>query len=145
MFFDNKNYIKYGLTKRTNVRIIKNKQMFERVSDMKKTNVLGEELFFLGVLGLILFFTCMAGFGTFGRERTQEVTSVCVEKEKIVTSVLIEKDSSLWEIASQYYTDEYVDVHALIDEIKQSNGLCRDVIHEGAYIIVPHYVSSASY
>lgn len=62
-----------------------------------------------------------------------------IEREKIVTSVKIERGQSLWSIASQYITDEYKDMNTYIEEIKASNGLTSDIIHEGQYIIVPYY------
>lgn len=64
-----------------------------------------------------------------------------VGREKIVTTICIEKNSTLWDIASEYYTEDYADVNDLIEEIKMSNGIKKDMVHEGAYIIVPHYVS----
>ena len=62
-----------------------------------------------------------------------------IDREKYVTSVKIEKGDSLWSIASKYITDEYDDMNSYIDEIKYSNGLTSEVIHEGRYIIVPYY------
>jgi nucleoid-associated protein YgaU len=70
-------------------------------------------------------------------------TSVTAEKStdriKTVTSVKIEKGQSLWDIARKYMTDEYKDMNSYIKEIKESNGLISDTIHEGQYIIVPYY------
>ena len=62
-------------------------------------------------------------------------------REKLVTSVMIEKGDSLWSIASEYITEEYADMNKYIYEIKKSNGLTSDAIHEGCYIIVPYYTS----
>jgi LysM repeat protein len=58
---------------------------------------------------------------------------------KLVTSVKIEKGDSLWSIAEEYFTDDYADINTYIKEIKRSNGLTSDIIHEDCYIIVPYY------
>lgn len=60
-------------------------------------------------------------------------------REKLVTSVKIEKGDSLWSIASEYITDEYTDMNTYINEIKKSNGLISDIIHEDCYLIIPYY------
>lgn len=71
---------------------------------------------------------------------TTKVTAErAVEREKTVTSVKIEKGDSLWSIASRYITEEYRNMNVYIEEIKDSNGLTSDIIHEGNYIIVPYY------
>ncbi len=72
---------------------------------------------------------------------TRVVAERAVTREKLVTSVKIEKGDSLWSIASQYFTDEYDDINSYIAEIMYSNGLTSDVIHEGSYIIVPYYTA----
>ena len=70
---------------------------------------------------------------------TKVTAQRAINREKYVTSVKIEKGDSLWSIASQYFTEEYDDMNSYIDEIKYSNGLTSEVIHEGSYIIVPYY------
>ena len=62
-------------------------------------------------------------------------------REKVVITICVEKNSTLWDIAAEYYSEEYTDVNEMIEEIKMSNGIKKDTIHEGAYLIVPHYVS----
>lgn len=62
-----------------------------------------------------------------------------IEREKLVTSIRIEKGDSLWSIASRYITEENKDINAYIEEIKCSNGLTSDTIHEGRYLIIPYY------
>lgn len=110
-----------------------------------RNTIIRKELLYLGGLGLILFFTIVFCLHNVCKSEKYEATNRIAEREKIVTSVLIEKDSSLWDIATQYYTDEYADIHAMIKEIKKSNGLEQDTIHAGAYVIVPHYVSVGTY
>ena len=60
-------------------------------------------------------------------------------REKKVTSLRIENGDTLWSIAQEYRTEEYDDINEYIDEIKASNGLFTDAIHEGSYIKVPYY------
>lgn len=62
-----------------------------------------------------------------------------LNREKNVISVKIEEGDTLWSIASEYITEEYNDINSYINEIKKSNGLITDTIHEGRYIIVPYY------
>lgn len=64
-----------------------------------------------------------------------------MHRKKVVTTVCVKKDSTLWDIATEYYTSEYEDVTELIEEIKVSNGIKQNTIYEGAYIIVPYYAS----
>ena len=75
------------------------------------------------------------------RNVVKENTSTEIEREKIISSICIEKNSTLWDIATEYYTEEYKNMDELIEEIKISNGMTTDTIHAGHYLIVPHYVS----
>lgn len=62
------------------------------------------------------------------------------KKQMQVTSVKIEEGDTLWRIAKEYYTKECKSMKAYVKEIKRTNGLLTDTIHEGNYIIIPHYV-----
>lgn len=88
------------------------------------------------VLGLVLVCSVILSLSILSTKVTAERA---LEREKTVTSIKIEKGDSLWSIASQYITDEYKDMNVYIEEIKFSNGLTSDTIHEGRYIIVPYY------
>ncbi len=57
----------------------------------------------------------------------------------ICTSVKIGEGDTLWDIAEEYYTEDYRDINSYIEEIKQTNSLRSDVIHEGNYLVIPHY------
>lgn len=63
-----------------------------------------------------------------------------VHREKVVTKVCVEKGTSLWKYADLYYTDDFATREDLIEEIKAVNGLTKDTIHEGGYLLLPHYV-----
>lgn len=88
------------------------------------------------LIGMILVFSIILSLSIITTKVTAERA---LEREKTVTSVKIEKGDSLWSIASHYFTDEYKDMNVYIEEIKFSNGLTSDTIHEGRYIIVPYY------
>lgn len=92
-------------------------------------------LMLIGALALCII---MLSFSIISTKVTAEKV---ISSEKLVTSVKIEKGDSLWNIASEYITDEYADMNIYINEIKKSNGLTSDIIHEGSYIIVPYYTS----
>ncbi|MDF2800615.1 MAG: hypothetical protein K0S61_518 [Anaerocolumna sp.] len=62
-------------------------------------------------------------------------------RTKQVFSMEIQKGDTLWSIAKEHITDEYDDINEYIHEIKTSNGLVSDTIHEGAYLIIPYYNS----
>lgn len=61
-----------------------------------------------------------------------------VQREKVVISVLIEEGDTLWSIASEYYTDDYVDMNEFIHDIKACNGI-SDQIKIGQKILIPCY------
>ena len=65
------------------------------------------------------------------------------ERIKLVTSIEVKKGDTLWEIASEYISDEYNDMNQYIEEIKYSNGMASDEIHTGNFIIVPYYVDAS--
>lgn len=62
-----------------------------------------------------------------------------VEKELYYTSIQIESGDTLWTIAEEYMCSEYDDVNDYINDVKQINNLHTDVIHAGAYLLVPYY------
>ena len=56
-----------------------------------------------------------------------------------ITSVQIEEGDSLWSLASEYYSEEFVSVTDYIGEIKRMNGLTSDTLYAGNYILIPCY------
>lgn len=89
--------------------------------------------------GVFIFTVILLSFFTIS---TQVIAEKSPSREKLVTSMRIEKGDTLWSIAERYMTEEYSDIHTYINEIKRSNGLTSDVIHEGAYIIIPYYAAT---
>lgn len=70
-------------------------------------------------------------------------TKAAGNRVRTISSVKIEKNDSLWSIASEYYTDDFDSIQDMIDEIKQINGLTSDTIKAGNYIVVPYYMEPA--
>lgn len=70
-------------------------------------------------------------------------TKAAGNRIRTISSVKIEKNDSLWSIASEYYTDDFGSIQDMIDEIKQINGLTSDTIKAGNYIVVPYYMEPA--
>ena len=59
-----------------------------------------------------------------------------------ISSVLIEEGDSLWSLASEYYTEEFVSVSDYLTEITRMNGISStDTLYAGNYILIPQYVS----
>lgn len=56
-----------------------------------------------------------------------------------VKSVLIESGDTLWEIASENYSDDFDSIEAYVDAIKECNHITSDKINTGNYLIVPYY------
>ena len=59
--------------------------------------------------------------------------------KKQVLSIEVKEGDTLWNIAKEYMNEEYSDINDYIKEIKLSNGLASDTIHEGSYLIIPYY------
>lgn len=89
----------------------------------------------IGVFFALLIFSIYFFSKTVTAERN-------TERVKLVASVEIQEGDTLWSIASDYITEEYSNIKDYIKEIKASNGLVSDTIHEGNYIIVPYYADA---
>ncbi len=90
------------------------------------------------VISFILVIIVFASFYINYRKVSAENSS---NRTKQVVSIKIEAGDTLWNIAKEYMTEEYRDINEYIEEIKTSNGLFEDIIHEGHYIIIPHYAN----
>lgn len=66
------------------------------------------------------------------------------QREKIITRVLVRQNDTLWDYACQYYSEEYDNMEELISEIKRTNGLTGNLIKEGSYLLIPHYITIES-
>lgn len=62
------------------------------------------------------------------------------KKHKYYSSYEIQQGDSLWSIAEEYMDREfYNSIQDYIDEVKDINGISKDMIHEGCYLIIPYY------
>lgn len=60
---------------------------------------------------------------------------------KYYTSVEIKNGDTLWDIASEYITEEYASLQEYVTEVKALNGMQGDSIRSGQFLIVPYYSS----
>ncbi|MFV0344061.1 MAG: LysM peptidoglycan-binding domain-containing protein [Anaerocolumna sp.] len=88
------------------------------------------------VVCIILFSTLFLSIGLI---TTKAAVKDNEPKVKQIISLKIQEGDTLWGIASEYITSEYDNMNEFIEEIKTTNGLSSDTIHEGAYLIVPYY------
>lgn len=110
--------------------------MINKMSKLKKKYWKNNMIISIGsiaIIFIILFFIFIK------LDVTDVSADESLKREKVVTSIKIEKGDTLWSIAENFITDEYSDMNEYIEEIKKSNGLVSDTIHDGNYIIVPYY------
>lgn len=93
----------------------------------KKRLLYGCGIVFIFVL-LIAFFS---GIGSVSASND-------VLRERCVSVVEIKEGDTLWSVAESFYTPEYKNITAMVDEIKESNHI-GDCVKIGQHIIVPHY------
>ena len=95
---------------------------------MKKSNRRQRELeqkriavLFCSIVAVVMI--CSILFGTINTQAAPaEVTT------KYYTSIQIESGDTLWSIASEYMTDEYIDINDYIEEICTINHISKDEI-----------------
>ena len=58
-----------------------------------------------------------------------------------IISVEITEGDSLWNLASEYYTEEFSSVSNYVTEIKRMNGMRSDTLYAGSYLLIPQYVT----
>lgn len=62
-----------------------------------------------------------------------------VHSYKYYTTIQVQKGDTLWKIAKTYITDDYTDLNAYINEVREINQLTNDQIRYGQYITIPYY------
>ena len=105
------------------------KQEKSKKTESRQSKTFGD--WFLALV-ITLFFSVRAA-------ATANAGTADSSRTKYYTSIQIEKGTSLWDIAGDYMTEEYVSQQEYIDEVMQMNHLKSDVIYEGAYLCVPYY------
>ena len=63
------------------------------------------------------------------------------KRYKYYTTVYVERNMTLWDIADEYMTEEYKDKRDYIDEVLEINQLASDNLVYGSTICVPYYSS----
>lgn len=66
-------------------------------------------------------------------------------KYKYYTSVTVESGETLWDIASEFISDDFASVQDYIDEVKQINHIAENRIYAGEELIVPYYSTEYKY
>ena len=79
---------------------------------------------------------CLSGFTSTG---TGADGGAGPERHKYYTAVYIDRDTTLWSIASEYMSEDYSSIKAYIREVREINGINGDTIYYGSNIIVPYY------
>lgn len=63
------------------------------------------------------------------------------KRYKYFTSVFVERDDTLWDLAVKYRTDEYADMQEYMNEVMAINHLADEQLQYGDWITVPYYSS----
>lgn len=90
---------------------------------------------FILITGLTLFVMVLF-FGTDKSEKSVDASTYNVKYFKCIT---IDEDDTLWSIANENISEEYLSVEDYIDEVKSINNLVGDKIYNGATLVIPYY------
>lgn len=88
------------------------------------------------VLGILMMTVGMHLFFDF--ESQAQAANI---RDKRVVSVIVERDDTIWTIASRYYTEECGSMKDYVAEIKKCNSLDNDTIYAGYPLLIPIWVS----
>ncbi len=109
------------------VRVMRRNKKSLREAQQKRIVVL-----FCSMVAMVM--TCFLLFNTTSTQAApSEVTY------KYYTNIQIKSGDTLWNIASEYATDEYSDVNEYIEEVCALNHISEDEIHAGQYLVIPYY------
>ncbi len=99
---------------------------------VKKDNV---KLAYIGIAVFLLVIVIFCQSFISIAKSYREAEDTC----KYFQSVEIEKGDTIWSIASQYISSEYISMDEYVNEIIELNNLKSVEIHTGEYIVVPYY------
>ena len=85
---------------------------------------------------IMIFFTAL--FITLFVISDPAIASFNSEREKVIICIEVKEGDTLWNLAEQYYSDEYKSLHTYIREIKKCNGISEH-IRVGQKILIPYY------
>lgn len=86
---------------------------------------------------LFVMTAAITGCIVFGSTKTQAAPAET--SYKYYTSIQVQKGDTLWNIASNYMSDEYASVNDYIEEICEINHIADSDIHSGQYLTIPYY------
>ena len=72
-------------------------------------------------------------------QANEDVEHIETVKYKYYTSVYIDRDDTLWKIASEHMSDEYLNIYEYMDEVKEINHMPDDKLQYGTVICIPYY------
>ncbi len=90
------------------------------------------------IVVLVLFVCSLLGLGTLLGSSSEASND---NSYKYYTSVEIKNGDTLWNIASEYITEEYASLQEYVMEVKLLNGMQGDSIRSGQFLVVPYYSS----
>lgn len=102
--------------------------MKHKEGHLQKRNI----FFIVCIAVIVLFLVFMNAYIIVNAENKSKT-----EYEKLYKSITIQQNQTLWDIAEEYYDDNYYrDMNEYIDEIMEINQLQSDLIHEGRHLII---------
>lgn len=81
---------------------------------------------------VFLIVVCVCGSGLQAFAGAQDTSNVC----RYYKTIRIEEGDTLWDIAGNYAKSMNMSRNAYIDEVCRLNGICRDEIYAGKYIVI---------
>ena len=103
----------------------------------KQASISNKRILFIAITVVAILLGVVLGNNVSNGSHTKAYNDV--QKELYYTSIEIQPGDTLWSIAEEYMCSEYDDVNDYIKDIKKVNGLHRDTIHAGNYLMVPYY------
>lgn len=87
----------------------------------------------------VLFVITVAIIGCIVFDSTKTQAAPAGISYKYYTSIQVQKGDTLWNIASEYLTDDYASMNDYIEEICEINHIADSDIHSGQYLTIPYY------
>ncbi|MGN1313567.1 MAG: LysM peptidoglycan-binding domain-containing protein [Lachnospiraceae bacterium] len=102
----------------------------------KKRRVQFNKILSLSVFSFVLIAALSIGcFGTWSQARDMDKPQIY----KYYTNIEIQYGETLWDIASRYCGDSYLNYDAYINEVMIINRMAEPKLTAGSYLIVPYF------
>lgn len=118
--------------RRTNIRPVR------RTSERRARSFQFHKLILILFITLCISFLCGITFGSILSNATT-TDEKAKDTFKYYKSITVEHGDSLWSIAKENISAEYVSVDAYIDEVRFINSLSGTTIHAGNSLTIPYY------